>query len=196
MCVFEMGKTTIQIDEETRKKLKVKASKRDQSYDEAIEDLLTVYDSAVPFDTRQEFQKWILEHPEKVGLTQPQQKEKNRLETQNKNTIHIELIATEAKGKDLSDVDLVISAYSSTEEVEGTPVLALVKHTEEETLKREPEEKQRVHIPTQLAEKLKEKTKETGFQSIDEYLTHLIREIITSRDEEEVKDRLEKLGYL
>jgi len=194
-----MSKTTIQIDEETRKKLKVKASKRDQSYDEAIEDLLTVYDSAVPFDTRQEFQEWILQNPEKVGLTQPQQKEEdgeNRLTTQDGNTINVELIAKEAKGKDLENVDLVIAAYSSTEEVEGVPVLSLIKHTKENKLKEEPKEKHRVHIPTQLAEKLKEKTKETGFESIDEYLTHLTRDIITSKGEEEVKDRLEKLGYL
>jgi len=64
-----------------------------------------------------------------------------------------------------------------------------------------------VSIPTQLAEKIKKRIQGTGFTSLSSYVTYVLREVISSNDEErkeafskedeeKVKDRLRALGYL
>ncbi len=62
-----------------------------------------------------------------------------------------------------------------------------------------------VSIPTTLANKLKEKLKETGFKNLSDYVTYILREVLAeweneeelSQDEEElIKERLRALGYL
>ncbi len=64
-----------------------------------------------------------------------------------------------------------------------------------------------VSIPTQLAEKIKKRIQGTGFNSLSSYVTYVLREVISSNDEErkeaftkedeeKVKDRLRALGYL
>ena len=63
-----------------------------------------------------------------------------------------------------------------------------------------------VSIPTTLANKLKKKLKETGFKNLSDYVTYLLREVLTDWDKEEtklnkneeklIKERLKALGYL
>lgn len=65
-----------------------------------------------------------------------------------------------------------------------------------------------VSIPTQLHGKIKERIKDTGFTSVSDYVTYVLREVIASLEEEEkeeaftpeeeekVKQRLRALGYL
>ncbi|MCX6665300.1 MAG: CopG family transcriptional regulator [Euryarchaeota archaeon] len=65
-----------------------------------------------------------------------------------------------------------------------------------------------VSIPTQLAEKIKKRIQGTGFNSLSSYVTYVLREVLSSNDDEErkeafskedeekVKDRLRALGYL
>jgi len=64
-----------------------------------------------------------------------------------------------------------------------------------------------ISIPTALAEKIKKRTKGTGFHSLSSYVTYVLREVISGMDEEEeeafskedeekVKERLRALGYL
>lgn len=63
-----------------------------------------------------------------------------------------------------------------------------------------------VSIPMPLAEKIKERIKETGFTSVSDYVTFVLREVLsgeeeekepfTKEDEEKVKERLRALGYL
>jgi Arc/MetJ-type ribon-helix-helix transcriptional regulator len=65
-----------------------------------------------------------------------------------------------------------------------------------------------VSIPTPLAEKIKKRIQGTGFTSLSSYVTYVLREVISSNDDEErkeaftkedeekVKDRLRALGYL
>ncbi len=73
-------------------------------------------------------------------------------------------------------------------------------------------EKERKHttvsIPIQLYEKIKKRIKGTGFTSVSDYVTYVLREVIASLEEEEkeevfskeeeekVKERLRALGYL
>jgi Arc/MetJ-type ribon-helix-helix transcriptional regulator len=63
-----------------------------------------------------------------------------------------------------------------------------------------------IRIPTPLFEKIVEKIKDTGFSSVESYVTYVLREILaedeqpekafTKEDEEKVKARLRDLGYM
>ena len=63
-----------------------------------------------------------------------------------------------------------------------------------------------VSIPIEIAEKSRDFIKGTGFKNLSDYVTFILREIIASKsewerartpeDEERVKEKLRKLGYL
>ena len=65
-----------------------------------------------------------------------------------------------------------------------------------------------VNLPIQLYEKIKKRTEGTGFTSVSDYVTYVLREVLASLDEDEkeevfskeeeekVKERLRALGYL
>ncbi len=65
-----------------------------------------------------------------------------------------------------------------------------------------------VSIPLPLYEKIKERIKETGFTSVSDYVTFVLREVLASleedekeevfseEEEEKVKERLRALGYI
>ena len=65
-----------------------------------------------------------------------------------------------------------------------------------------------VSIPIQLAKKIEERIKDTGFNSVSSYVTYVLREVLSSleeekkdevftkEEEEKVKERLRALGYL
>jgi len=65
-----------------------------------------------------------------------------------------------------------------------------------------------VSIPVQLAKKIEERIKDTGFNSVSSYVTYVLREVLSSleeekkeevftkEEEEKVKERLRALGYL
>ena len=66
-----------------------------------------------------------------------------------------------------------------------------------------------VSLPKPLAEKIKERMKGTGFSSVSAYVTYILRQVLSSIEEEErskqafskeeedmVKQRLRDLGYL
>ena len=65
-----------------------------------------------------------------------------------------------------------------------------------------------ISIPTPLAAKIKKRIEGTGFTSVSSYVIYVLREVISSieeeekedafskEDEEKVKERLRALGYL
>ncbi len=65
-----------------------------------------------------------------------------------------------------------------------------------------------VSIPVQLYEKIKKRIEGTGFTSVSDYVTYVLREVLASLEEEEkeevfskeeeekIKERLRALGYL
>jgi Arc/MetJ-type ribon-helix-helix transcriptional regulator len=66
-----------------------------------------------------------------------------------------------------------------------------------------------VSIPKPLADKIKERMKGTGFSSVSSYVTYILRQVLSSIEEEErskqaftkeeeekVKGRLRDLGYI
>ena len=68
------------------------------------------------------------------------------------------------------------------------------------------EQKKTVSIPTNLYDAIQERVEGTEFNSVEEYVTFVLEEVIkdddeeetafTAEDEEEVKKRLRALGYL
>ena len=67
-------------------------------------------------------------------------------------------------------------------------------------------EKKPVYLSTELYEKIAERAKSTGFNSVDEYVIFVLEEVlkddedetqaVSKEDEEEVKKRLKALGYI
>ena len=64
-----------------------------------------------------------------------------------------------------------------------------------------------ITIPKLLFEKIKKRINKTGFTSVSDYVTYVLREVLsgteendeeafTKEDEEKVKERLRALGYL
>ena len=63
-----------------------------------------------------------------------------------------------------------------------------------------------VSIPVEVAEKSRELIKDTGFKSLSDYVTYILREIVstkgewdkagTEEDKEAVMKKLKSLGYL
>ena len=65
-----------------------------------------------------------------------------------------------------------------------------------------------VSLPTSLVMKIKKRIKNTGFKSVSDYVTFVLRELLTSleenrkkevytkEDEEKIKARLRALGYI
>ncbi|HLD76073.1 MAG TPA: hypothetical protein VI874_03580 [Candidatus Norongarragalinales archaeon] len=61
-----------------------------------------------------------------------------------------------------------------------------------------------VSLPTVLFEKIKKRIEKTEFTSVSDYVTYVLRELISDEpeeqtvqdDEEKVKDRLRSLGYI
>ncbi len=58
-----------------------------------------------------------------------------------------------------------------------------------------------ITIPTKLFDKLSEKIKDTGFSSVSDYVTYILREILVEMDspddkKDEIIEKLRKLGYI
>ena len=64
-----------------------------------------------------------------------------------------------------------------------------------------------VKIPKSLYDRIKERIEDAGFESVDEYVTYVLREVLANleeedeeifseEEEEKVKERLRALGYL
>jgi Arc/MetJ-type ribon-helix-helix transcriptional regulator len=65
-----------------------------------------------------------------------------------------------------------------------------------------------ISIPTPLADKIKKRIEGTGFNSLSSYVTYILRQVISSieqdehdvefskEDEEKIKNRLRNLGYI
>lgn len=67
------------------------------------------------------------------------------------------------------------------------------------------QEKTIISIPAMLANKVNEKIQKTDFSSVSDYTTFVLRQMlmesadkqkISASDEERIKDKLRKLGYL
>jgi len=208
-------RTTIQISDTLRKKLKVLSSYRDISYEELIEDLINVFIATIPFRSDDEFREWFEQNLDKLGFKRIVGKgisPSYRLEDADgriKN-VEVELIGEdfERHEHDPNKTDLVICLFSTKERIKGVPVLSIIKPPEDprEVIYRLSGKFKTVSIPTTLYNKLKEAIKNTGFTNVSSFVSHILREVLvekrdwsvplTKEEEEKIIERLRTLGYL
>lgn len=219
MCGGNKMRTTIQLSEDLRKKIKILASYRDVSYEQALEDLEEVFNSTVPFNSLDEFSKWFEGNLEKFDFKKIIKKEKHNYEVEDKEgktkNIILELMAKDfiRHKHDTKKVDLIVSFYSDSEKIEKIPVVSLIRKpkSKEEMLKRYSTNHSILVIPKVLHDKIKKRCEGTGFSTTSDYATYVLRGVLSNlnnqkkekkkeafsrEDEEKVKERLKALGYL
>lgn len=209
-----MPKTTIQISENLRKRLKVVASHRDITYNEALQDLLEVFEDSIPFRYEREFAKWFEENLDKFGFSKILERRMNsspdyRLMTDKGEVkeVELELLGRdfERHGHETENVDLIVCVYSSKKKIKGVSVLSLINLEE---MKQIVVGKRRttIKIPLKLYQRLKNTIKDTGFSSVTEFIVYVMRTIVaggelgeetlTNKKIKAVRKRLRRLGYL
>ncbi|MFC1506145.1 hypothetical protein ACFLQ6_03645 [Thermoproteota archaeon] len=208
--------TTIQISEEIRTELKVIAAQRRISYGDLLRDFITMYEAMMPFKTDNEFGKWFEDNYGSFGFKEILEKKPHNLYVlkDDKNRIkkvYLTFILVEsALNKfDSSNIDLIISVFSTQTEVDKIPVISLLKQSDPRTsIKIFEGRYTTVPLPMSLYNKVKEAISGTGFHDVPSYVSYILREILaekeiqtekkqlTSEDEEKVKQRLRALGYL
>lgn len=125
-------KTTIQVSDELRKRLKVLAAERDISYIELFNNFLEMYDG-LKFKNEKDFAKWFECNLSIFGFKEI--KEKNAkafpdyilIDYKNKEVrVETEFLSTNfILHKHPLDVDFIVSVYSNVDEIKGIPVLSL-----------------------------------------------------------------------
>jgi Arc/MetJ-type ribon-helix-helix transcriptional regulator len=207
-------RTTIQLSENLRKKLRVLASLRDLSYDEVIDDMISIFKSSIPFETEGDFALWFENNFKKLGFKEIVEKTKATdykvIDGNGKRkSVKLELIGEDfiRHKHDPKVFDLVVCVYSDTDSVNGVPVVAVVDPESLTKQMFEPKKKQpTVMVPEQLYKKVNDWIKSTGFSSVSDFTTYVLREIIasgtkgkdvlTKNDEIKIRERLRALGYI
>jgi len=208
-------KTTIQLSNELRRRLKILASYRDLSYQEILEDLLDAFNAFIPFKNESEFAEWFEKNFKLLGFKKILKKRAKSypdylMEDIKGNKLEVEL---ELVGRDFlrhkhdpRKVDLILCVFSTESEIAGVPVLSLIQAPKslEEIIRRPSIAGPSISIPTPLYEKIKEIIENTGFTSVRDFVLFVLRTILletgkegifTKEEIEKVKKKLKALGY-
>lgn len=208
--------TTIQIPDEVRRELKIVSAQRGISYGDLLQDLLHVYEAMIPFKTDNELRKWFEDSYSSFGFKKIIEKKPNNQYVLMDNKEHITKVyltfilgETTLNGFDHSNLDLIISVFSTQTEIDRIPVISLLKQLDPKASVKIFEGRYTtVPLPMSLYKKVKEAISKTGFHDVPAYISYILREILaekeiqsektslTSEDEEKVKQRLRALGYL
>jgi len=212
-------RTTIQISESLRRRIKVLASLRDIPYEDLLDSLIDVFETLIPFKTEKDFANFFEENLEKFGFKRIIEKRFGSspayivedVEGKRKN-VGFELFAKdfERHKHDLSKVDCIVSLFSTVDSIGGVPVISLLKPESAKKIIGEfgNAKHTTVSIPSTLYKKISELIKDTGFNSVSEYVTFMLREVLSRKDEEKgheplteedvehIKRKLKALGYL
>lgn len=211
-------RTTIQISDDLRKRLKVLASLRDIPYEDILKDMADLFKASIPFISEEEFATWFEKNLDKFGFSKIIEKRKDgfpkyKLEDNKGNTkeVEVELVGVdfERHGHNPANVDLIICMFSSKSNIHGVPVISIIDTTNDqnELLNKYSSNYMNLNIPVVLANKIEEKIKGTSFNSVSNYVVYLLRQVLSNigdeditdsieKDEKKVKDRLRILGYL
>lgn len=210
------AKTTLQISEDLRRKLKVYASMRDIPYEDLLADFIQISEALVPFKDIGQFAQFFEKNTEKFGLGKIRKKvgaSRYLVEDQKGNTsrIQLELFANDYSRRTRKrQTDLIVAVVSIVNEIEGVPVKSLVSLSELGKLIKEKTSPTStlILIPTSLYNRIEQLIKDTSFSNPQDYVTFVLREVVamheqskseepfTKEDIEQVKERLRALGYL
>jgi len=209
--------TTIQVPENIRRALKVLSVQRNIPYGGLLQDLIDLYEATMPFKTDIELKQWFEKNYEKLGfqtIIEKKPTETYLLKDKNGRTVNacVELTPKDLARKryNTSEIDIIICAFSTQTEIDGTPIISLIKPEKDpQTITKILEGRYtRTPIPTTLYKKTEEAIEDTGFPDASAYVTYILREILAEQqtkteeektskeDEEKVKERLRALGYL
>ncbi len=211
-------KTTIQISDSLRRRLKGMSSYRGISYSELLEDMISLFESNVPFESEQEFKEWFKNNLEKFSFEKILKERKSAspdFKLKNKDDeileVEIELIGEDfvRHGHNPEETDMIVCMFSEKDEIEGIPVLSVIKPPEEqeEVIREMDMGFTSLSIPVPLFESVKEMIEDTGFDSVSSYTAYVLRQILiqaqekeevpyTDEDLEKIRDKLKALGYL
>ena len=211
-------KTTIQISDSLRRRLKAMSSYRGISYTELLEDLIALFTSSIPFKSEEEFKEWFKENLDRFGFKEILEERAAtspdfRLKDAKGNIleVEVELVGDDfvRHGHDPRKTDLIVCMYSDKEKIDGVPVLSIIKPPEErdEVIKKIEGKFTSVSIPVQLFDYIKRQIKNTGFTSVSSYVAYILRQVIIEahetgempfarEDAEKIRRRLRALGYL
>jgi len=128
-------RTTIQISEELRKRLKVLASYRDISYEEALKDFIDMFQSMVPFQNEWELAEWFEKNIDRFGFKRIVEKKEGFPDYKIEDIygkikrVELELIGTDfiRHKHDPKKVDIIVCVYSDKDDIEGVPVLSIIE---------------------------------------------------------------------
>jgi len=208
-------KTTIQLSEVLRKKLKILAASRDLSYEEFFHDLIDAFEANIPFKSEEQFAEWFEDNLDKFGFRKIIKKRKNSfpdylIEDIHGKKMNVELEMTpkdfERHKHDPKKVDMIITVYSTQKKFKGIPILSLI---ESEDMKNRvlKTKKTTIKIPRKLYNNVSTMIKNTGFSSVTDFIVFVMRNIVSSCDfdkngnltDKEIKlirKRLKTLGYI
>jgi dTDP-glucose pyrophosphorylase len=181
-----MEKTTIQITEGLRKKLKLLASSRDISYKELLEDFIEIFQSMIPFKNEFEFARWFEKNLDYFGFKKIIEKRKEfpdykleDIEGKIKN-VEIEILGKDfiRHGHDPRKVDLIICVYSDKEYINGVPVLSIVKGPGKLELIRKKKQIIAVTLDKELVEKIDKNVDGVKIKSRSEFVEKVIKEYL------------------
>jgi hypothetical protein len=210
-------RTTVQVSDGLRRRLKVLASSQDISYEQALEAMAGVYQAAIPFSSKREFADFFEGNLGLFGFARVLERrpkgypdyrvadaEGRELE------VVLELVGESFRhrGRDPAAVERIVCVFCGRKRVEGVKVVSLIELPERkgDFMRYRGGGGASVSIPEELAEKSKQLIKGTGFSDLSEYLTYILREIVsnksgwdnakTRQDKELVIEKLRSLGYL
>lgn len=126
-------KTTIQISNELRNKLKIASAYYNETYENMLKEILDLFEKEVPFKTKDEFRIWFESNYHILGIKKILAKQRNSCPDYivqdvegRKLHVDVELFAKRfLTTPHTSGVDYIVAAYSSDEKVANVPVIAL-----------------------------------------------------------------------
>ena len=126
-------KTTIQISNELRKKLKIASAYYNETYENLLKEILELFEKEIPFKTKEEFCDWFEINYRLLGIQKIIAKQRKSCPDYvvedvegRKLNIDVELFAKRFLSTPHTDgVDYIVSAYSSDEKIANVTVIAL-----------------------------------------------------------------------
>lgn len=180
-------RTTIQVSEELRKRLRVFASNRGVSYEESLNDFMDMFQSLVPFKNEWEFAEWFEKNLDQFGFKRIVEKKKGfpdyKLEDANGKLKRVEL---ELMGIDFirhkhdpKKVDMIVCVYSDRNDISGVPVLSVVESPKDLDGLTSRKRRCSISLDRELVEMIKRVAMDEGV-SVSNYVESFLKEYFES----------------
>jgi predicted DNA-binding ribbon-helix-helix protein len=127
-------RTTIQLSDDLRQRLKLLVAQRNTTYEDLIEELIEIYDQVIEFKSEREFSQWFEQNFNLFGFKEIISKNKGTPDYYVKDfngktkKVELELCAQDfiQHRHKKEDVDIIVALFSKDEKsVEGIPTLVL-----------------------------------------------------------------------